>query len=421
MKSEGLLTSQLILHWITRILFFTSLSTLLPTFPLYLKNLGGDESQIGLVMSSFAIGVLLFRPLVGKQIDTLGRKIILLLGILIFIVAPITYIFVKSIPMLVALRIFHGLGLAAFGTASITLITDSAPIHKRGEVLSYTSVSNTVAFSGGPILGIFIRDNWGDNILFGFVSVMALACFLTALLLKETKSHKSTQKSIGYFQIIMQRRILVAFMIILLISLAHGGVIFFLPIFLNETININIGLFFAIYGTAALVIRFITGRLSDLVGRGLIMVCSLICITSGLYLLSQPTSIGLISIAAVLYGIGFGAHQPTLSALVADNTTEETRGKIFSFYFGGFDLGISIAGFFLGAIAEAYGIKNMIILCSGLSVAALMVFIFLAESDLANSIRCAFSVQKTGSKCYICDQYMEVSPKQLEEYLKTQG
>ncbi|MFQ5769116.1 MAG: MFS transporter [bacterium] len=420
MNANKILTSQLILNWLTRILFFTSLSALLPTFPLYLKELGADESQIGLVMSSFAFGVLIFRPLVGKQIDTLGRKIIILLGTLIFIVAPILYVFIKSIPLLIPARIFHGLGMAAFGTASITLITDATSIQNRGEVLSYTSVSNTVAFAVGPILGIFIRDNWGDTTLFGFVSILAFSCFLISFLLKETRPHEISKNHIGYLQAILKRRILVAFLIILLISITHGGIMFFLPIFLNDLVKVNIGVFFAIYGTAALIIRFIVGRLSDRVGRGPVIVGALLCITAGVYLLSQTTSISLMFIAAVLYGFGFGSHQPTLSALVADNTTQETRGKIFSFYFGGFDLGISIAGILLGVIAETYGMKNMIILCSGLAVTAMLIFISLAESNIIKSLQCAFSLQKRGRKCYICDQFMEVTPEQAEEYFKTE-
>jgi len=126
MNQHRFLNKQLLLNWLTRILFFTSLSALLPTFPTYLKDIGGDNSQIGIVMSSFALGVLMFRPMVGKQVDSIGRKIVLLAGVVIFIISPLLYLLIDSIATLIPIRIFHGLGLAAFGTASITLITDAA-------------------------------------------------------------------------------------------------------------------------------------------------------------------------------------------------------------------------------------------------------------------------------------------------------
>jgi MFS family permease len=381
-----------------------------------LEDIGGDKSQVGVVMSAFALGVLLFRPFVGKKIDTIGRKIVLVFGIVIFIVSPILYIFIKSVFTLVPVRIFHGLGLAAFGTASITLITDAAPIQMRGEVISYTSVVNTLAFSAGPVLGSLVQDTWGDTVLFGFVSILSFTCFLISLLIKDTKHHEISSRRISYFQAVFKRRIIVSFFIILLTAVTHGGVMFFLPIFLKERIQINIGVFFAIYGISALVIRFMIGRFSDRLGRGPVLVAALLCLTVGVFIMSQLTGVGMMVLAAILYGIGFGSHQPTLSTLVADNTTEATRGKIFSFYYGGFDLGISIAGFVLGGFAEHYGINYMFVLSSGLTFSALVIFLLLTESNVAQSLHCAFSIKKAGSQCYICDQYMEVPPEEVEEY-----
>ncbi|MFQ5708524.1 MAG: MFS transporter [bacterium] len=418
MAYKQFLTWQLVLNWLTRVLFFTSLAALLPTLPLYLVDLGGNESQVGVVMSAFGLGVLLFRPVVGKQIDTLGRKIVLIFGVLVFIVSPILYIFIKSIAVLIPVRIFHGLGLAAFGTASITLITDAAPIEQRGEVISYTGVANTIAFSGGPILGTFLYDHWGFTVLFGVVSILASTCLLLSFLLEETRTQAFSSTRVSFKQAVFNRRILVAFCVVLLTALTHGGVMFFLPIFLKERLTINIGVFFTIYGLAALAVRFVVGRLSDRLGRGPIIIGALVCLTSGVFLLSQTTTVTLMVLSAIFYGMGFGSHQPTLSALVADNTTDETRGKIFSFYYAGFDLGISLAGILLGAVAEAKGIGNMIVLCSGLTVAALLIFTTLPEKSLGQSLRCAFSFNQPGKQCYICDQYMEVSAKQAEEYFK---
>lgn len=416
MRSNRILTWQLLLNWSTRILFFSSLSALLPTLPIYLEDIGGDKSQVGMVMSAFALGVLLFRPLVGKSIDTVGRKIVLIFGITIFIVSPILYIFIKSVFTLIPVRIFHGLGLAAFGTASITIITDAAPIQNRGEVMSYTSVVNTIAFSAGPVVGSLIQDRWGYTVLFGFVSILSFTCFLISLMINETKHHAISKSKISYFQAVLKRRILASFFIILLTSITHGGVIFFLPIFIKEVMEINIGIFFAIYGISALLVRFIIGRVSDRLGRGPALVSAFICLISGVFVMSQIDGIGMMTLSAILYGIGFGVLQPTLSTLVADNTTEDTRGKIFSFYYGGFDLGISIAGIVLGGIAEHYGIRNMFIICTGLTFSAMVIFTLLTEAEVLESLHCAFSLRKAGSKCYICDQYMEVPPEEGEKF-----
>ena len=372
-------------------------------------------------MSAFAVGVLLFRPLVGKKIDSTGRKSVLLAGVAIFAIAPFFYIFVHDIAPLVAVRMFHGLGLAAFGTASITLITDAASTKQRGEIISYTGMVNTLAFSGGPILGSLIADLWGYNAVFIFVGVTSLACLILSFFIKETKTFEASKNSTGFVDAIWQRRILLSFVIILLIAMIHGAVMFYYPIFLKENLTVNIGLFFAVFGAATLVVRVFIGRLSDRTGRGPLIVFSLVFIALGVFTLNYSKSVGFMLVSAVLYGFGFGSQQPTLTTVVADNTTPETRGKIFSFYYGGFDLGISIAGIVLGAVAEHFGIPFMFLICGVLAIAALLTFILLFEQTMADSIRCALALRGPGKACYICDQFLEVTPKHAEEYFKADG
>ncbi len=416
MFTKEVLTPQLILNWLARILFFTSLAALLPMSQ-YIEDIGGNKSQIGIVMSAFAVGVLLFRPLVGKQVDNVGRRLVLLFGALVFIIAPLVYVVVHSVPTLIPVRVFHGLGLAAFGTASITLITDAAPKENRGEVISYTGMVNTIAFAGGPALGFFVLGKWGYTTLFTMTSALALGCFVLSLFIKETRLQKSEEKAINYLQIVKQRRIVVAFVIILIVGLVHGGVMFYIPLFLKN-IEINRGLFYTTYGVAAFLIRLLVGPLSDRVGRGPLIVAALLLLTAGVLSLSATAGAAMMLISAALYGLGFGSYQPSLTALVADNTTEETRGKIFSFYYGGFDLGISLAGVLLGAIAEAYGLKVMFLICSGLTTAAVFIFVMTMEKNVIASMRCAFSLGVSGKECYVCNEYMEVAPNRAEAYVE---
>ena len=419
MLNKEIFTRQLFLNWVSRILFFVCLSALLPTLPNYLNDIGGNNSQIGIVMSAFAAGVLLFRPLVGWRIDTFGRRGMLLFGIIIFVIMPFFYIYIRSIFPLLLVRVFHGLGLAAFGTASITLITDAAPAKSRNEVISYTGMVNTIAFALGPVSGSFVADLWGYDVLFISVACLAMVCLVISVFIKETKEHHTTHKKINYLEAIKHRRILVSTAMILIVGLVHGGIMFYIPLFLKETVSINIGVFFAVYGIAAFLVRVVVGPFSDKFGRGPMLVVSLISLASGILMLSLSKGVVLMLLSAVLYGIGFGSHQPTLTTLVADNSSERTRGKVFSFYYGGFDLGVSMAGFILGMIAEHFGIKNMFLICCGFTIIAVTIFVTFMESTVSQSLRCALSVQKSGNKCYICDQYQEVVPEQADAYFKT--
>ena len=108
------------------LLFWSSIASLLPTLPLYIEDIGATSQQIGIVMGSFAIGMLIFRPWCSNLADRRGRKIVLLIGMSAAAIAPLGYIFATSIMPLMVLRAFHGISIAAFGTAYIALVGDLA-------------------------------------------------------------------------------------------------------------------------------------------------------------------------------------------------------------------------------------------------------------------------------------------------------
>ncbi|MFM5887947.1 MAG: MFS transporter, partial [Dolichospermum sp.] len=108
------LRKNLLMLFAAGLFFWSGLSSLLPTLPLYIEHIGANKQEIGIVMGSFAIGVLLIRPLVGYLADHQGRKIVLLIGMFVVAIAPLGYLVVKSIIPLMFIRAFHGISIAAF-------------------------------------------------------------------------------------------------------------------------------------------------------------------------------------------------------------------------------------------------------------------------------------------------------------------
>ena len=66
---------------------------------------------------------------------------------------------VEAVPYLVAVRMLTGLGEAAFFVGAATMITDLAPMSRRGEALSYWSVAVYGGLAFGPPLGELVLDH----------------------------------------------------------------------------------------------------------------------------------------------------------------------------------------------------------------------------------------------------------------------
>lgn len=56
------------------VILFTGFYLLVPTLPLFIKEIGGNESQVGLMMGMFTIGAVVIRPIIGGMLDQYGRR-----------------------------------------------------------------------------------------------------------------------------------------------------------------------------------------------------------------------------------------------------------------------------------------------------------------------------------------------------------
>lgn len=384
------------------LLFWSSLASLLPTLPLYVESVGGTKQQIGFVMGAFAIGLLLSRPQLGKIADLRGRKQVLLVGVLVAAIAPIGYLFAKSIPLLLFLRAFHGISIAAFTTAYSALVTDLSPPQKRGELIGYMSLVTPLGLAFGPAVGGFVQAAIGYTPLFvmsAVLAVMAVVCtdqipkqnwaeFTKKNSPSEDKSHQN------YWQMLWNPRVRIPALVLLMVGLVFGTLSSFMPLFVKETqVDFNPGLFYSTAAIASFGMRLVTGKASDKYGRGLFISGGLICYVASMLLLYQAKSSNAFLIAASIEGIAGGTVLPMMVTLMSDRCEPQERGRLFSICIGGFDLGIALAGPILGFVAEQIGYRNMFGFAAGIAGAALLIFITQSSKTLSHSLK--FAIGKT--------------------------
>lgn len=97
---------------ISMLFLFTGFYMLLPTLPLFIKHIGGSESQVGLVVGAFMLSAVILRPIIGGLLDRYGRRPFILCGLLIFTLAMYFYSWVGGVFVLLGLRILQGLSWA---------------------------------------------------------------------------------------------------------------------------------------------------------------------------------------------------------------------------------------------------------------------------------------------------------------------
>lgn len=375
------------------LLFWSSLAALLPTLPLYIGTISNNSQTIGVVMGAFAVGLLMSRSYLARLADSRGRKIVLLIGMTAVAVAPLGYLLTDSISWLIAVRMFHGLSIAAFALAYSALVVDLSPSAQRGELIGYMSLVNPIGMGFGPALGGLIYETAGFTISFGVATAVGLIGLVCTTQVREPAqafTQASSKISHPFWRLLWRPHIRTPALVLLLIGLSFGTLTTFVPLLVRETgVNVNVGLFYSTAAIAGFGIRLLVGRASDQYGRGIFISISLVLYALSMAILWQASSAPAYLVGALLEGAGAGTLIPMMAALMADRSRPDERGRTFSLCMVGFDLGIAIAGPVLGAIADQSNYQTIFGLASGLSILGLLVFLTLSSKTVDHSLKFA--------------------------------
>ncbi len=117
-----------------------------------------NQLLITMIFLGLGIGPLIFGPIS----DSLGRKPIVYMGFLLFVIASFICVFSKSIEMMVIGRILQGVGLSAPRTIAIAMIRDIYEGDYMARIMSFITVVFILVPIIAPALGKFILDryNW---------------------------------------------------------------------------------------------------------------------------------------------------------------------------------------------------------------------------------------------------------------------
>ena len=362
----------------------TVVTTAIPTI---VKDLQGFE-VISLVFSVYLLTSAISTPIYGKLSDLYGRKNILSIGIIIFLVGSFLCGLSHTMNMLIGFRAIQGLGAGAIFTVTYTIIGDVFTLEERPKVQGLIGTVWGIASLAGPFLGGILIDilSWHliffINIPFGILSVIliqrnlketvkkkkhnidfagiitlsvAMIIFLNIFLSTENASfnhnifiaismvitiillivfykiERKAKEPIIPFDIFTKTSTIVNLISFLASAILIGSNVY-LPIYLQNILGFNAkvsGLALAPMSVAWLIASVVLGKCIVKYGaKVVIFISNVILLISTILLptLDINSSLLLVLVYVFIMGFGFGGAFTTLTIIVQESVEYNKRG-----------------------------------------------------------------------------------------------
>lgn len=385
LQKEKIWTRDFTLICFANFFVFLGFQMTLPTLPLFVEELGGNDRLIGIVIGIFTFSSLLMRPFAGHALETKGRRFVFLIGLAIFVLSVGVIGFISSMAFLLILRLVQGLGWGFSTTASGTIATDLIPAKRRGEGMGYFGLSGNLALAFGPTLGLALVGKINFTTLFLICSLLGLAAFILSSLIKYKKVEPAPIVTEKKKFDVYEKSALPPSILIFFVTVTFGGIATFLPIYtLQKGIN-GIEWYFFLYALALLVSRTFAGRIYDRKGHQAVFIPGVILIMVAMILLAWLPSNAILFTAAILYGLGFGTIQPALQAWSVKEAPINRRGMANATFFSFFDLGIGIGSIVFGQIAFYMGYSAIYIVAAISVIVSLIIYMIMLVKMKKNS------------------------------------
>ncbi|KAB8125543.1 MFS transporter [Gracilibacillus oryzae] len=360
---------------------FLGFQMTLPTIPLFVQQLGGNDQLIGLITGIFTFSAFVLRPTAGHALESKGRRYVYMIGLGIFVISIGSYAFITSIVFLFMMRIVQGLGWGFSTTATGTIATDLIPEKRRGEGMGYFGLSGNIALAVGPVLGLTLYNYISFMSLFLICAALGIVAFLLSSQIRYKPVDPEAKKAVPPRFDVLEKSALRPSLLLFFITFCFGGIASFLPLYTNQEGIAGIELYFLIYALFLMITRAFAGQLYDRRGHKAVFVPGAFLILVAMVFLAWLPNSFVLYTAAALYGLGFGTVQPALQAWAINQSPANRKGMANATFFSFFDLGVGIGAIGFGLIASAFGYRFIYATGAGSVTIAIILYVMLLLKD----------------------------------------
>lgn len=363
-RRERLWNRYYICVFLACIFFQTSQNILNNSISLYTVSIFGNASTSGVLAASYAVFAITARFIAGFFSDHAGRRIVAVVGCLIFALSALMLGVFPGFAALIIFRGLNGFGFSTANTSMLAVAVDTAPKSKMNQGIGFFWLAQAIAAGSGGAIALALI--WGDNFMPVFigacVSLLAACVLMWLCSYEKNPAYKpeagedepelSEYKGIARY---FEKRALPAGIIAFCMNFAFAVITTYLLLLAETRGYENAGFFFTLTAIAMFLGTFFSASLSKRFGYFPVLVFELVLAAIGLLLVGLVDSIALFFFCAITYGLGQGLGYTALNALAVKGVPANRRGAASGTFMIMVDLAIGLGGVTWGFLIDRSG------------------------------------------------------------------
>ncbi len=360
-------------------LFWAALYIYVPILSVYAQSLGASLSLVGLIVASYGVVQLLLRIPLGVASDRLGqRKPFVLAGFLTVALSCLGLALAPTPELLIPFRALAGLAACTWVTSSVLFASYFPPqqaVQATSLVNFFSSGGRVLATTGGGMLAQ--RFGWVSTFWAGaFLALLGLGAMAQAEEDAEPVKHPLAWRDvvrIGSVPLLMVTSLLATLAQYSSFATTYG----FIPVYAAGlgASRAELGWLTAAEQISYTLVALSAGHISERIGERIAVVGAALTMALTTLLTPLISSLGLLALSRMGYGVGQGLIYPTLMGLSIRAVPPPERASAMGIFQAVYALGMFGGPAISGLIADHWGLGVMFLVTGGLSLGmALLAF-----------------------------------------------
>lgn len=364
-----------------------------PIIPEVTKELQTTSFLVNFSISIYTVFLALMQMVYGPLTDSIGRRKVMLSGLVIYLAATIGCYFSGSIEYLLVFRSLQAVGIAAGSVVAVTVIGDLFDGKDRIQPMGTFQMMVSLGPVVGPVAGGFISGSFNFHMI--FIALLCVGCTVLAgnfLFLKETKPTSLKKQKFRFTNFIKILQNPIGYSVIGLGFIQYYAMynfLVFLPGIMSGRYGLSVeqkGLVFLPLSLGIVVGSFVGGKMRRFNERKVIVYSAFLNVFALLlFILISNISLILLLVSICLFGLFLGMSLPVQTALLTQEFQSNRATAIGAYNFFRY-MGMSVGPllgsflFHLGSYHFVYGFLEIM----------LFLFVIMMRNQLLRKQRSAY-------------------------------